>query len=329
MKKFLSIAVTAIVGLSVVSCTDTGVSQAEYDALKADYDAIVMEQSEGSKTTMDTVQVMPETEISMENVDMFLNADALLVDLRNFDDTMVGGHILGFTVVPFFDYLEGNALVRNNGWEYSEDDIVNEDVLVNAFGTDMDQPILLMCAGGTRAGYVKAALETIGYTNVHNVGGMKDYSGDFKVFGDESYSAPVRLADLEDGSVNMSNIDENLNRADARYVDLRNFEDLFNAGYIAGFEAVPFFQYLEDRALVRNDGWNYTEADLVGEEYLINVFGDDMDAEIFLMCAGGTRAGYVKSALETIGYTKVYNIGGFGDYNGENVILGDGEFTLN
>ena len=45
-----------------------------------------------------------------------------------------------------------------------------------------------MCGSGTRAGYVKDALESIGYTNVYNVGGIRDYKGDHKIFGDESFS---------------------------------------------------------------------------------------------------------------------------------------------
>ena len=32
-----------------------------------------------------------------------------------------------------------------------------------------------MCGSGARAKYVKAALEHLGYTDVQNIGGFKDY----------------------------------------------------------------------------------------------------------------------------------------------------------
>ncbi len=128
--------------------------------------------------------------------------------------------------------------------------------------------------------------------------------------------------------VTMDNIDQYSFRPNARYVDLRNFQDMFKAGYIQGFEVVPFFDYLQGRALVRNDGWNYSSADLINPSLLKNIFGKDLNTEIFLMCAGGTRAGYVREALLELGYTNVYNIGGFGNYDGNYKVLGDGEFSL-
>ncbi len=129
--------------------------------------------------------------------------------------------------------------------------------------------------------------------------------------------------------VTMDNIDQYAFRPHARYVDLRNFADMFKAGYIQGFEVVPFFDYLQGRALVRNNGWNYSSADLINPSLLKNIFGKDLNTEIFLMCAGGTRAGYVREALLELGYTNVYNIGGFGNYDGDYKVLGDGEFSLN
>ncbi len=268
-------------------------------------------------------------EVNMANLDKYaLRQNARYVDLRNFDDAFKGGYIQGFEVVPFFDYLEGRALVRNDGWNYTSKDMLNESLLKNIFGKKLNEEIFLMCAGGTRAGYVKDALEELGYTNVHNIGGFGDYNGKYKILGDGEYTLPVKMASLDDVEVGMDNIDEYLDRKGAMYVDLRNFEDMFKAGYIQGFSNVPFFNYLEGRALVRNDGWNYTSEDMENASLLRNIFGKDTSAEIFLMCAGGTRAGYVKDALEELGYTNVHNIGGFGDYNGSNKVLGDGEFTF-
>ncbi|MDC7245088.1 MAG: rhodanese-like domain-containing protein [Sphaerochaetaceae bacterium] len=268
------------------------------------------------------VQFTGTEDINMGTIDNYLDKDARFIDLRNFADLFNGGYIAGFEVVPFFDYLEGRALVRNNGWEFSADDIISKVVLKNVFG-DLDTPIVLMCGSGTRAGYVKSALEEIGYTTVYNAGGIRDYNGENKVLGDGTYNGTKALP----SEVTMANIDSYLGRPGAKYVDLRNVADKYTAGYIDGFELVSFFEYLENNALVRNNGWEFSANDIVSKARLLNIFGDT-DREVFLMCGSGTRAGYVKSALEEIGYTKVYNVGGISSYAGENKVLGDDSFTL-
>ncbi len=263
-----------------------------------------------------------DEEITMATVDQYLDGEIRFVDLRNFADFYNGGYIAGFEAVPFFDYLEGRALVRNNGWEFSEADIASKAILENVFG-DKESAIVLMCASGTRAGYVKDALDSLGYTKVFNAGGLKDYQGSHRVLGDGEYSALSVLP----AEVTMANIDSYLFRKGAKYVDLRNVGDKYSAGYIDGFEVVSFFEYLENNALVRNDGWNFSDADVASKAILQNIFGDK-NREVFLMCASGTRAGYVKDALESIGYKKVYNVGGMKDYKGSHKVLGDDAFTL-
>lgn len=260
--------------------------------------------------------------ISMENIDEYLDYDARFIDLRNYSDLMSGGYIAGFEVIPFFQYLEGRALVRNNGWEFSSADVISQTVLENAFGPK-DEALVLMCGSGTRAGYVKAALESIGYTTVFNAGGIRDYQGTHKVLGDGVYSGVTVLPE----EVNMANIDSFLSRPGAKYVDLRNVADKYTAGYIDGFELVSFFEYLDGRALVRNNGWDFSSEDIISRAILQNIFGD-MDREVFLMCGSGTRAGYVKAALEELGYTNVHNVGGISAYSGDHKVLGDESFSL-
>jgi len=77
--------------------------------------------------------------------------------------------------------------------------------------------------------------------------------------------------------------------------------------------------------LVRNNGWEFSQADLVDQAQLENIFGAK-DRVIVLMCGSGTRAAYVKEALEAAGYTKVINAGGIRDYQGANKVLGDGAY---
>lgn len=261
-------------------------------------------------------------EITMENIDQYLAEDARFIDLRDFSDMFSGGYIEGFEVVPFFQYLEGRALVRNNGWEFSEADVADAAMLENVFGSKEDV-VVLMCGSGTRAGYTKDALENIGYTKVINAGGIRDYQGDYKVLGDGSYAGLQALP----AEVTMENIDEYLYRDGAKYVDLRNVADKYTGGYIDSFELVSFFEYLEGNALVRNNGWEFSEEDIVDAAILENIFGAK-DREVFLMCGSGTRAGYTKDALESLGYENVYNAGGIRDYSGDHKIFGDESFTL-
>lgn len=130
-----------------------------------------------------------------------------------------------------------------------------------------------------------------------------------------------------DGEIDMSNLDMYLDRPDVQYVDLRNFDDKMASGYIAGFEFIPFFDYLEfSEILVRTDDWNHVSANIMNQGALFTLF--DQDKAIFLMCGSGTRAGFVKSALEELGYENVYNVGGIANYTGDNKVLGDGEFVL-
>ena len=126
----------------------------------------------------------------------------------------------------------------------------------------------------------------------------------------------------------INEVDEFLFREGVQYVDLRNFEDKMAAGYIEGFEMIPFFNYLEyENILVRTDkNWEFAAEDIVNEAKLKNLF--DMDKTIFLMCGSGTRAGYVMDALKANGYTNVYNVGGISSYTGTNKVLGDGTYVL-
>lgn len=269
---------------------------------------------------------LPEV-IDMTNLDDFLGRpDVQYIDVRDFDERMYNGYIDGFDALPFKGYLEvSDILVRTDGnWEYDAADMHNEVLLETFFATD--KTIFIMCAGGTRAGYVKAALEAAGLTNkIYNVGGFGDYAGDNKIFGDTKYNVEIQLP--LPATVDMTTLDMYMNRTDVQYVDLRDFDEKMYNGYVMGFEALPFKGYLEMQdILVRTDGdWNYDAADMHEELILESFFSTDK--AIFLMCAGGTRAGYVKAALEAAGFTNaIYNIGGFGQYSGDYKVFGDTEF---
>ena len=125
--------------------------------------------------------------------------------------------------------------------------------------------------------------------------------------------------------VTMDDVDEYLGRADVQYVDLRNFDDKMAAGWVSGFEFIPFFDYIEySDILVRDGDWTFEADEIHNQSALEGLF--DKDKTIFLMCGSGTRAGYVMDALLSIGYTNVINVGGIADYAGDNKVLGDGEY---
>lgn len=139
-------------------------------------------------------------------------------------------------------------------------------------------------------------------------------------------TAPAAGPQLSPGDeVTMANIDEYLPVENARFIDFRNYDDAMRAGYIAGFELVPFFTYLEDRALVRHDGWNFRPENITpeGEEILLRLFGPK-DQVLVGICRLGLRSGYVFEALEYLGWTNLYNAGGYDDYEGRFLVEGDG-----
>ena len=145
-----------------------------------------------------------------------------------------------------------------------------------------------------------------------------------------SLPSPIASAAAKDSPVTMANLDDFLGRPDIEVVDLRNFEERFNSGYIYGTESIPFFQYLEGRMVTRGtvDGkatWDAASAQ-VNDSFAFSSFFDP-NKSIILFCASGTRAAYVKTILDKKGY-KTYNAGGFKDYKGTRKVLGDGSYAL-
>lgn len=142
--------------------------------------------------------------------------------------------------------------------------------------------------------------------------------------------APVASAAAKDSPITMANLDAFLGRDDVQVVDLRNFEEYFNTGYVRGAELIPFFQYLENRLATRGsvDGkasWDASLATVNAAFPLANFFVPGKTIVVF--CASGTRAAFVKTILDKAGYT-VFNAGGFKDYSGARKVLGDGVYKL-
>ncbi|GAB1455039.1 MAG: rhodanese-like domain-containing protein [Spirochaetia bacterium] len=143
--------------------------------------------------------------------------------------------------------------------------------------------------------------------------------------------AAVASAAAKDSPITMAQLDDYLFRSDVMVVDLRDFGDRLNSGYIAGTEVLPFFQFLDGRIATRGlvDGkpssWDVAKATINDGFAFSNYFNPSKT--IILFCASGTRAAFVKTILDAKGYT-TFNLGGFKDYKGANKIMGDGVYTL-
>lgn len=129
-----------------------------------------------------------------------------------------------------------------------------------------------------------------------------------------------------DEIITMEVLDDYLFRDDVQYVDLRNHEQLYASGYIYSFENIPFFDYLDFRAFDRNGSYEFDVDQIINEVQLTRFF--DPEKAIFLMADGCVRSGYIKDALNFLGYEKVYVIGGFYEYDGAYKVLGDGAYDV-
>lgn len=144
-----------------------------------------------------------------------------------------------------------------------------------------------------------------------------------------------------DKNINEETIDKYLNREDSVYRDMRmlkdpgNYEaiggDSYLSGFVKGFEVVPFPLITEVKGLPEAVGDSYKGKTLFKEvdgKYVANYkesleileYYFPKDKNIFLMCGGGGYAGMTKNLLVSLGWdeNKIYNVGGYWYYNGEN-----------
>lgn len=136
-----------------------------------------------------------DSPITMADLDSFLfRSDVMVVDLRNFEDRLSSGYIAGTEVLPFFQFLEPRMVTRGlvdgkpSSWDVSKASVNDGFAYSNYFNPT--KKIILFCASGTRAAFVKSVLDAKGYTT-YNLGGFKDYKGVNKVMGDGMYTLPA------------------------------------------------------------------------------------------------------------------------------------------
>ena len=129
-----------------------------------------------------------------------------------------------------------------------------------------------------------------------------------------------------DTEISMENLDLYLYRDDVQYVDLRNHQAVFKYGFIDGFDSIPFFDYLDYRAFDRGRTYEFNPDQLRDTSILLRLF--DKDKAILLYADGCIRSGYIKDVLNHLGYERVFVIGGYYEYLGENKIFGDGSYEI-
>lgn len=146
-----------------------------------------------------------------------------------------------------------------------------------------------------------------------------------------------------DKNINEKTIDKYLDRSDSVYIDLRmlkdpgNYEaiggDSYLSGFIKGFIVVPLPLLVNVENLPTEVGKTYdgkTLYTLVNNKYTANYkesleileYYFPKDKNIFLMCGGGGYAALAKNMLISLGWdkNKIYNIGGYWYYEGDNNI---------
>ncbi len=146
-----------------------------------------------------------------------------------------------------------------------------------------------------------------------------------------------------DKNINEATIDNYLGRSDSVYRDMRmlkdpgNYEaiggDSYLSGFVKGFEVVPYpllvnveglpeevGKTYEGKTLFTLKDGKYTENYEEAMEILEYYFPKNKN--IFLMCGGAGYAGMTKTMLISLGWdkNKIYNVGGFWFYEGDNKI---------
>ena len=140
-------------------------------------------------------------------------------------------------------------------------------------------------------------------------------------------------------AITNENLKQYLGRSDVVYIDIREFED-YSKKHLRNFECIPYLALIfnsnahKDSSLPQLYGGTTDEPVPVykeSDEILAALF--PKNKVIFLMCQGGGRVGNLMKILSARGWdmSKVYNIGGMGNYAGpayRDITMDSPEVTL-
>lgn len=134
--------------------------------------------------------------------------------------------------------------------------------------------------------------------------------------------------------INSYNLDKYLFREDVQYIDLRSSEMIFEEGYVAGFEFIPFYSFIasfkSDKTLYKMQNTNDAEGNRISAGQVGGFIAQyeqsesiikslvSRDKYIFLISQGGSESSYFINLLIQLGYNPslLYNVGGVSNSEG-------------
>ncbi|MDZ4671320.1 MAG: rhodanese-like domain-containing protein [Phototrophicales bacterium] len=238
------------------------------------------------------------------NTILIENPDILLVDVREIAE-YEAGHIAGAVNIPIRTLTQNLAMLP-----------------------DLDEPMVIICKGGSRAILAATSLQILGYTDVKTFWGGFDawVAEDLPVSLDSFIIEPTIAPEFEPAV--FSAVDAYLTELPQGYalispadlavalvedppvlLDMRTTDEITSAGYIEGAQHIWI-----------NDFW-------VSQDQL----PVDKDAPIVVYCGVGIRGGIAAVLLNLLGYTNVKNLsGGFNGWVAGNnpIVAPEPEFDM-
>ncbi|GAB4574253.1 MAG: hypothetical protein Kow0077_19830 [Anaerolineae bacterium] len=208
-----------------------------------------------------------------------------LVDVRTPEEWAEQGYIEGAVLVPVKEIAQHLELLP----------------------ADLDTPIVVYCAKGTRGTIAMTVLQMMGYTNVRNLaGGFGAWTGagqpvateevEFEVVGPAEFD-PAMIEAIDAylnsdalagwGQISVDDLwTELLEKPDLFLLDVREDAELEELGYLENAVHIPL------------------------RELTVNLDQIPMDQEIVVYCKGGWRSTIAMVALQMLGYENVRSLSG-------------------
>ena len=214
-------------------------------------------------------------------VELLASADPVVIDVRE-EGEYAEGHIPGAINIPLRTLTSNLDLVP------------------------MDQPVVVYCASGHRAGFATTALQTIGYNNV------RAFAPSWKAWA--AAEMEVSMDAVEPTVYGMADVDT------AVLAEVDNFVATIPEGWLA-LKTVDDLQAILDNGAMLIDVREVSEFEAGHIDGAVNIpireLADHLaelpeDQMIVVYCASGFRAALSTAALQEMGYTNVRSFpGGF------------------
>jgi rhodanese-related sulfurtransferase len=222
---------------------------------------------------------IPEGYLAVGNIDAFKdmleNTDVYLVDVRE-ESEYAEGHIPGAVNIPIRTLAD------------------------NLDKIPADQPVMVYCASGHRAGMALAALQQLGYTNTKSFPpGWRGWSGAEEEVSTEATEAGAFDLPEIDGDM-LAAVAEFLNNIPEGYYSLGSDVEKLDAAIEAGATVIDVRQPDEFEAGAITGAINIPIREL-GQ----NLDQIPTDAPVIVYCASGHRAAISTGALHTLGLDNV------------------------